>query len=107
MEENSTEKKFVNKQRTLIFCARGVAASHRHFMNDIKKLLPHSKDENKFDHKADLKDIVDLCLIKDCSNCMFFRKESNDLCLYMGKVPNGPTLKFKVSNSKHLLNPFT
>jgi hypothetical protein len=34
---------YINKQRTLVFCNRGVTHRDRHFMNDLRDLLPHSK----------------------------------------------------------------
>jgi len=38
-------KNWVNKQRTLIFCSRGINAQGRYLMIDINNLLPHSKKE--------------------------------------------------------------
>lgn len=40
-----TEKRWLNKQRTLVVASRGVGARHRHLLEDLKKLLPHHKAE--------------------------------------------------------------
>lgn len=40
-----TEKRWVNKQRTLVVASRGIGARHRHLLEDLKKLLPHHKAE--------------------------------------------------------------
>jgi ribosome biogenesis protein BRX1 len=42
----------VNKQRTLVFCSRGITHRDRHFMQDVRDLLPHSKKDVKLDHKG-------------------------------------------------------
>lgn len=56
-----TENRWTNKQRTLIFCARGVSHRHRHLMEDIKLMLPHSKSEAKWEKKGLLSDINEIC----------------------------------------------
>lgn len=99
-EELSLKKptKFKNEQRTLIFAQRGVMVSHRHLMNDLHSLLPHSKKEGKIDKKIEFSSINDICNLKNCQNCLFFRKEGSDLYLYVSKTDMGPTIKFKVMN---------
>eukprot|EP00954_Amorphochlora_amoebiformis_P022188 1351554-Amorphochlora_amoeboformis.AAC.2 len=34
-------RKYVNKQRTLVFASRGITYRDRHFMADLRDLLPH------------------------------------------------------------------
>ena len=43
------------KERTLVFCTRGVTSRFRHLMEDIRSLLPHHKKEVKVGHSASLR----------------------------------------------------
>ncbi|KAJ1940431.1 Ribosome biogenesis protein brx1, partial [Linderina pennispora] len=42
------------KQRVLMVASRGVTFRHRHLMNDLEALLPHSKKESKVEAKQDM-----------------------------------------------------
>lgn len=100
--EPNKKQKFKNKQRTLIFAARGITASHRFLMKDLKVLMPHSKSESKFDgDKHDYQHINEVCELKKCMNCLFFESRSHgkELFMYASKSPIGPTCKFLVTNS--------
>mmetsp|Transcript_15466 Transcript_15466/g.38956 ORF Transcript_15466/g.38956 Transcript_15466/m.38956 type:complete len:371 (-) Transcript_15466:152-1264(-) len=88
-----------NKQRTLVFCSRGVTSRFRHLMEDIRSLLPHHRKEVKHDTKRNLHEINGLCDMKDCNNCIFFEaRKSKDLYMWLCKTPNGPSAKFHVLN---------
>jgi len=88
-----------NKQRTLVFCSRGVTSRFRHLCEDIRKLLPHHKTEPKFDKSSNLHDINEVCELKSCNNAIFFEsRKKMDLYMYLGRVPAGPTIKFQVLN---------
>ena len=39
--------KYINKQRVLILCSRGVTARFRHLMEDVRRLVPHHKKDAK------------------------------------------------------------
>lgn len=43
---------YKNKQRVLTLCSRGVTARARHLLEDLRKLIPHSKKEVKLDCKG-------------------------------------------------------
>ena len=43
---------YINKQRVLIIASRGITARYRHFLEDLKKLIPHHKKDNKLDSKG-------------------------------------------------------
>jgi len=45
------KQSYRNKQHTLIMSSRGIGYRHRHLMNDLKDLLPHTKTDVKFDAK--------------------------------------------------------
>jgi len=88
-----------NKQRTLVFCSRGVTTRFRHLCEDIRKMLPHHKTEPKFDKSSKLQDINEVCELKSCNNAIFFEaRKKMDLYMYLARVPAGPTMKFQVLN---------
>ena len=43
---------YVNKQRVLVFCSRGITTRYRHLMDDFRKLLPHHKKDVKVSKRA-------------------------------------------------------
>jgi len=82
-----------------VFCSRGINQKYRHFMNDLKLMLPHSKSESKFDDKSNLPEINELCEMKNCNNCIFFEaRKRRDLYMWIAKTPSGPSVKFHVTN---------
>ncbi|CAE7769084.1 BRIX1 [Symbiodinium sp. CCMP2456] len=88
-----------NKQRTLVFCSRGVTARFRHLCDDLRKLLPHHKSEPKFEKRSNFNEINEICELKNCNNVVFFEaRKREDLYLWVGRVPSGPTMKFQVLN---------
>mmetsp|Transcript_3520 Transcript_3520/g.6548 ORF Transcript_3520/g.6548 Transcript_3520/m.6548 type:complete len:293 (+) Transcript_3520:1-879(+) len=92
-------RKYVNKQRTLVFASRGITHRDRHFMGDLRDLLPHSKKDVKFDAKSKLYIINDVMEMKNCNNCIFFEaRKGKDLYMWMSRAPGGPSVKFLVEN---------
>jgi len=90
---------YTNKQRTLVFCSRGVSTRYRHLMEDLRALLPHHRREVKHDTKKQLHEINEVCELKSCNNCVFFEvRKKKDLFLWVTKAPNGPSAKFHVVN---------
>jgi len=67
-------------------------------MNDLKLLLPHSKKEAKLDPKEKLFALNDLCDLSNCNNCLFFEQRKKDMYLWISKIPNGPSVRFLVTN---------
>eukprot|EP01085_Mycamoeba_gemmipara_P000487 Mycagemm_TRINITY_DN10387_c0_g5::TRINITY_DN10387_c0_g5_i1::g.487::m.487 type:complete len:327 gc:universal TRINITY_DN10387_c0_g5_i1:103-1083(+) len=91
--------KYINKHRVLIFSSRGIPHRYRHLMNDLRRLLPHSKKENKLDPRATLAQINEIAEIKSCDACIFFEvRKKQDLYLWFSKTPNGPSVKFFAHN---------
>ncbi|KAK5988682.1 Ribosome biogenesis protein BRX1 [Cladobotryum mycophilum] len=88
-----------NKQRVLILSSRGVTYRHRHLLNDIASLLPHSRKDAKFDSKSRLGELNELAELYNCNNVLFFEaRKGKDLYLWLSKVPNGPTVKMHLQN---------
>jgi len=88
-----------NKQRTLVFSSRGVTSRFRHLMENVRQMLPHHKTEPKFEKKSKLHEINEVCELKSCNNAVFFEsRKRQDLYMWLGRVPSGPTMKFQVLN---------
>lgn len=91
--------KWTNKQRVLVFAARGITYRDRHLMKDIKTMLPHSRDENKMERKENLTVINEICEMKNCNKCILLEgRKQTDLYMWISNVPNGPSVKFLVEN---------
>eukprot|EP00118_Oscarella_pearsei_P006623 m.30205 g.30205 ORF g.30205 m.30205 type:complete len:278 (+) comp31317_c0_seq4:30-863(+) len=99
-EEVETKKpRWTNKQRVLVFCARGITYRPRHLMNDLRLLLPHSKADVKLDRKDKLFVINEVCELKNCNKCVFFEmRKKKDCFLWLSQSPHGPSAKFLVEN---------
>ena len=90
-----------NKQRVLILSSRGVTYRHRHLLNDLYSLLPHSRKDAKLDTKTKLYQLNELAELYNCNNVLFFEaRKGKDLYIWMSKCPNGPTVKMHLQNRK-------
>lgn len=115
-----------NRQRVLILTSRGVTyryarqhannvstmswrsralttvdvnPRHRHLLNDLYSLLPHSRKDAKLDTKTKLYQLNELAELYNCNNVFFFEaRKGKDLYLWMSKAPNGPTVKMHLQN---------
>lgn len=103
-KKQANEKQFMNKQRTLLISSRGVNFRHRHMIQDLYSLLPHSRKEPKLDTKKDLQQLNEIAELYNCNNILFFEaRKHQDLYLWLSKPPNGPTIKFYIQNL-HTMN---
>ncbi|KAF3931792.1 hypothetical protein ABW19_dt0206683 [Dactylella cylindrospora] len=94
---DASEKKY--RQRVLILSSRGVTSRHRHLLQDLTSLLPHSRKDSKLDTKSRLHHLNELADLYNCNNILFFEaRKREDLYLWLSKPPNGPTVKFHVQN---------
>ncbi|CEL99980.1 unnamed protein product [Vitrella brassicaformis CCMP3155] len=93
------DTKWKNKQRTLVFSSRGITHRYRHLMEDLKRLMPHSKSEAKWEKKQTLRDVNELCELKSCNNCVFLEvRKGRELYMWVSRVPDGPSAKFQILN---------
>lgn len=72
-------------------------------MNDLSALLPHTYKDTKLDTKSNNNYNSALNALADLHSCnyIFFleaRKHAQDLYLWLSHAPNGPTIKFSVTN---------
>lgn len=99
MKEKWEMNRYINKQRTLVFCSRGITHRDRHFLGDLRDLLPHSKKDVKFDTKDNLGMVNEVCELKSCNNCIFLEsRKRKDLYMWISKSPHGPSAKFLLQN---------
>lgn len=79
--------------------ARDAKHRHRHLLNDLYSLLPHSRKDAKLDTKTKLYQLNELAELYNCNNVFFFEaRKGKDLYLWMSKAPNGPTVKMHLQN---------
>lgn len=87
------------KQRLLVLSSRGVTYRHRHLLNDLCALLPHSRKDAKLDTKSQLHLLNEVAELYNCNGVMFFEaRKRQDLYMWLSRVPNGPCIKFHVQN---------
>ncbi|XP_075164534.1 ribosome biogenesis protein BRX1 homolog [Haematobia irritans] len=92
-------EKWINKQRVLVFAARGISHRDRHLMKDIKTLMPHHRPESKMERSKTLSTVNDMCEMKHCNKSILFEgRRKRDLYMWVSHVPSGPSAKFLVEN---------
>lgn len=95
----ATKSMYSNKQRVLIIASRGITARYRHLLEDLKKLIPQHKKDNKLDSKGDIKVINEIADMKSCNQILYLEtRKRQDLYIYLSKSPQGPSAKFHVVN---------
>ncbi|AQZ11500.1 BRX1 (YOL077C) [Zygosaccharomyces parabailii] len=98
-QKEKNAEKHMNRQRVLLISSRGVNYRHRHLIQDLYALLPHSRKEPKLDTKKDLQQLNEIAELYNCNNILFFEaRKHQDLYLWLSKPPNGPTIKFYIQN---------
>lgn len=91
--------KYTNKQRVLVISSRGITARYRHLLEDLKKLIPMHKTDNKLDDKGDVQAVNEIAEMKSCNQVIYLEtRKHQDLYMYIGRTPHGPTAKFHVVN---------
>lgn len=96
---NGNKFRYTNKQRVLVVASRGITARHRHLLEDLKNLIPHHKKDNKLDAKGDIHIVNEIAEMKSCNQIIYLEtRKHQDLYMYIGKTPSGPSAKFHVVN---------
>ena len=72
-------------------------------LNDLCALLPHTYKDTKLDTKSNNNYNTALNALADLHSCNYIcfleaRKHGQDLYLWLASAPNGPTIKFSVTN---------
>ena len=96
----STQKvsNWTDKRRILISSSRGIKNNENQLLKNWAKLLAHSKKEAKIEKKELVHQLADCCEGNSCEFFMYYEQKRDDLFMYMGSYPDGPTFKFLVSN---------
>lgn len=90
---------YTNKQRVLVIASRGITARYRHLLEDLKKLIPHHKKDNKLDTKGDIRSVNEIAEMKSCNQILYLEcRKQMDLYMHISKAPHGPSIKFQVMN---------
>lgn len=121
-----SDGKYRNKQRCLMICSRGVKSRFRHFLEDLRTLVPHHKKEAKLDVSKNAAGgigaaVQEISEMKSCNTVLFLEcRKRQDCYLWLGRTgqggggygkiggghstpvgssaPVGPTAKFLVEN---------
>ena len=95
----TTGTAYNNKQRVLLIASRGITARYRYLLEDLKKLIPHHKTDTKLDDKGDIQAVNEIADMKSCNQVIYLEtRKHQDLYMYLGKTPHGPSVKFHVVN---------
>lgn len=96
-EEKKAEN-WLNKQRTLVTCSRGILSHQRELMMNLWSFLPHSKKDAKLEKAEVVEQLEELCESRDCSNLLYFQARGKSLYLWSCKYPDGPSVYYQLHN---------
>lgn len=86
------------KTKVLVLCSRGVNHQDRHLMLDMRKVIPHSKKDCKFDKKDSLTALNEVSSLASCDRCLYFEnRKGKILLMWASDVNGGPSAKFHVT----------
>lgn len=92
-------KKWKNRQRCLLLSSRGVSYLARHVLDNLRSLMPHGRNDNKFDNKKGLAELNEICEIKNCNKLIYFEMHNKqDVYMWLNALPHGPSVKFHLEN---------
>lgn len=96
---SKSSSKYVNKQRVLLLCSRGITVRQRHLLEDLKKLMPHHKTDSKLDTKGDIQAVNEVAELQSCNQVLYLEsRKHQDLYMHLARAPHGPSIKFHVVN---------
>jgi hypothetical protein len=94
------------KSRVLVLSSRGVTYRHRHLLNDLVAMLPHSRKDAKLDTKSHLHYLNEVAELYNCNGVLFFEaRKRQDLYMWLSRNPNGPCVKFHIQNREYIFFP--
>jgi len=98
-EPAAKKGKWTNKNRVLVFAARGINFRGRHLLSDLMNMMPHSKTESKLQKRESLFAINEVAEMKNCGKCLLFEgRRKRDLYMWAANIARGPSVKFEVEN---------
>jgi len=88
-----------NRQRVLLFGSRGIPFRGRHLMENLRRLLPHTKKDSKMDKRDTLFAVNEIADMKNCNERLLFEgRKQLDIYMWVANVGTGPSAKFLVEN---------
>lgn len=91
------------KHRVMLLGSRGINARHRHLLDDLHALLPHSRKESKFDPQRTLFELNELAELNGASHCLYFEhRRPQELFWWIAATPSGPSARFHVQSIETL-----
>ena len=70
-----SDSRYHNKQRCLILCSRGVTTRRRHYLENLRTLIPHHKKDSNLDVSKDAggvgQVVNDIAKIRGCTSVLF------------------------------------
>lgn len=89
-----------NKQKCLVLGSRNMTAKDRHLLQDLKDLLPHTREHQKLPNRDNIgSNLTELCALHHCNTCMFVEARKNDTAfLWLTQLPAGPSVKLQMFN---------
>jgi len=98
-EPVTKRSKWTNKQRVLVFAARGINFRGRHLLSDLLNMMPHAKTDSKMQKRESLFSVNEMAEMKNCSKVLLFEgRRKRDLYMWAANVARGPSVKFEVEN---------
>lgn len=95
----SFQTKWINRQRLLVLCARGINHRDRHLMRDLKAIMPHHRADSKMERWKTLSIVNEMGEMKHCNKAMLFEgRRKKDLYMWVSNLQKGPSAKFYVEN---------
>lgn len=92
-------KKWKNKQKVLLLSSRGVSYLVRHLMENFKTMMPHTKNESKFNRKHGLTELNEISEIRNCNKVVYIEMHrKQDAFMWLSAQPHGPSVKFSLEN---------
>ncbi|CAG7826274.1 unnamed protein product, partial [Allacma fusca] len=83
----------------MLFGSRGIPFRGRHMMDNLRRLLPHSKKDSKMDKRDTLFSINEIAEMKNCNKCLFFESRKQlDIYMWASNIGSGPSAKFLMEN---------
>lgn len=94
------QREWINKQRVLVFAARGINHRDRHLLRDLRTLMPQHRAESKLERSKSLAIVNEICTMKHCNKSILFEgRRKQDLYMWFSNVPDGPSAKFLIENA--------
>lgn len=99
---NVTRKTTHKKKKVLVLCSKGVTTAFINLTQDFLKLMPHARKDAKFDKRAPISDISEICMLEGCRFCLYFEaRKMKDLYMWVAAIgKHGPSVKFLVQQIK-------